>query len=235
VPVSAHGWYPPRDGDLVLERDLTPAAWIEPLLVAGSFEVRMMVPQGFEAYARIFFPFVGEHITWTEMARRSGRIAHAVMEQETIRPAGPEQGDGCCSNELADEQFEALLPILTRHTSSPRGRFLLWEGFGDLHGQAFRAVPKVRHPMRDYYLLSGPHSAWQDLPDNPNYWWPEDRAWCMCTDVDFCWAYVAGSVACIEEVLAVPVLDAYPTKPENPAHSGMDLINDPDHVIQRQN
>jgi hypothetical protein len=44
----------------------------------------MMVPRGFEAYARVFFPFPGadivangevvnqELITWAEMARRNG-------------------------------------------------------------------------------------------------------------------------------------------------------------------
>lgn len=237
---NAHAWQPARESELVLESDLTPAAWIEPALVARSFEVRMTVPQGFDAYARIFFPFVGdpidaepynEHVTWTEMARRSGRTAHALMEAETIQAAG--ESVGTCSNQLASEQFEALLPILTRHTSSPRAWFLLWEGFGDLHRKVFGPVPMVSHPMRNYYLLSGPHSAYEDLPHDPNYWWPDDRAWCVCTDVDFDWAYLAGSAACIEEVLSVPVLDAYKTKPENPAAAGMDVINDPDQVVTR--
>jgi hypothetical protein len=52
------------------------------------------LPRDFEAYARIFFPFAGEdivtdgrvtdqdHVTWTETARRSGGIPHALMERE---------------------------------------------------------------------------------------------------------------------------------------------------------
>jgi len=240
---DANAWYPSREGELVLESGLTQAAWIEPLLVAGSFQVRMTVPQGFDAYARIFFPFAGhdlvkdgqivgqEHITWTEMAQRNGRIAHALMEAETIQATVDERAS--CHDELAPEQVEALLPILTRHTSSSHGWFLLWEGFGDLHEQAFRSLPKVRHPMRNYYLLSGPHSAYQDFPHDPNYWWPDDRAWCVCTDTDFDWAYIAGSAACIEEVLSVAVLDAYKTNPESPAVAGMDVINDPHQAIQR--
>jgi hypothetical protein len=39
---------------------------------------------------------------------------------------------------------------------------------------------------------------------NPNYLWPADRAWCVVTDTDLEWAYVAGTPACIEEILAVP-------------------------------
>jgi hypothetical protein len=44
---------------------------------------------------------------------------------------------------------------------------------------------------------------------------------------------VAGSAACVREILAVPVLDAYPTRPDNPARSGMDVVNDPDVIVPR--
>jgi len=84
-----HTWDPSRGTDLVIQEDLAPAAWIEPRLVPGSFEVQMTTPRGFEAYARVLFPFPGEgagqeFISWTETARRSGRTAHALMEAETI-------------------------------------------------------------------------------------------------------------------------------------------------------
>jgi hypothetical protein len=41
-----------------------------------------------------------------------------------------------------------------------------------------------------------PVVLWQsyaDVPHNPNYWWPEDRAWCVVTDTDDDWACVAGT------------------------------------------
>ena len=235
-----HTWDPSRGTDLVIQEDLAAAAWIEPLLVPGSFEVQMMTPRGFEAYARIFFPFPGEgagqeFTSWTELARRSGRTAHALMESETIvaGPAGQEPAGGGVGS-MAAAQFDALLPILARHTSAADSWFLLWDGFGDLNPRAFpEHGPKVRHPMRDYYLLRGPHRGYADFPDDPNYWWPADRAWCVVTDTDFDWAYVAGSAACVREILAVPVLDAYPTRPDNPARSGMDVVNDPDGIVPR--
>jgi hypothetical protein len=96
-----HTWDPSRGTDLVIQEDLAAAAWIGPLLVPGSFEVQMMTPRGFEAYARIFFPFPGEgagreFTRWTEIARRSGRTAHALMEAKTIvaGPAGHEPAGG---------------------------------------------------------------------------------------------------------------------------------------------
>jgi hypothetical protein len=47
-------WAPPIDGPIRLEVDVSPAAWLSPLLHPDSFEVRMTVPEGFESYARIF-------------------------------------------------------------------------------------------------------------------------------------------------------------------------------------
>ena len=181
-----HTWAPSRASGLVIQGDLAPAAWIEPLLVPDSWQVQMMVPRGFEAYARVFFPFPGadivaegkvidqELITWTEMALRNGRTAHALMEAETIL-AGPDGHEypGAGSGSLAGMQSGALLAILARHTSSPDSWFLLWDGFGNLNEQAFsHHDPKVRHPLRNYYLLHGPHHSYAGFPDDPNYWWP---------------------------------------------------------------
>jgi hypothetical protein len=175
-----------------------------------------------------------EHVTWTEMAQRNGRMAHALREQETILQGSIGEDEiRTCYGSLMPEQLDALLPILTGHTSSSKGWFLLWGGFGDLNERAFNKRPKLSHASRDLYLLRAPLAAYGDLPHDPNFWWPEDQAWCVCSDVDFDWAYVAGSAACIEEVLAVRIIDALRTEPWNPAHSGMDVINDPDGTVRR--
>jgi hypothetical protein len=87
--------------------------------------------------------------------------------------------------------------------------------------------------MRSYFLLRGPLSGYGDFPHAPSYWWPDDRAWCVCTDTGFEWAYLAGSAGCVAEVIASPVIDALATEPGNPAVSGMDVINDPDGSVLR--
>jgi hypothetical protein len=243
---ATHAWSPSRDPDLTLESDLDPAEWLEPLLVPESFEVWMTAPKGYEAYARIFFPFVRtgldvageryeERVRWTDLAMENGRTVHALMERETITwsPAGENTGHRC-SRRMSREQVEALTPILATHSISTEGRFLLWEGFGDLNDSVFNPkVPKVNHPMRSYYLLRGPFDSYSQFSQDPSYWWPDDRAWCLCTDTDFEWSYLAGSRECIDEVLAVPLMDAVETKPENPARSGMDLVNDPGGTVPR--
>lgn len=97
---SMDEWRPSRFG-LEVPVDTAPASWIAPRLRPGTFTVGMTVPEGFEAYARIFFPFEegvfeGEafchrqSVTWKDMARRNGRVVHELMEEETIGPApGP--------------------------------------------------------------------------------------------------------------------------------------------------
>jgi len=230
------------DSGLVVQNDLTPAAWLESKLVQRSYEVHMTAPRGYESYARMFFPFTehsrkvgdtwvgGEHITWRVLAERNGRTIHPLVEQEKI-DIGSEGKDKLndVENSLVLEQFEALLPILVRHTSSTNGWFLLWDGFGDLDHAFLDRFEKVVDPFRSYYLLKGPLSAFAEFSNDPSFWWPDDRAWCYSGDVDFHWSYLAGSAACIDEVLGVPILDAVQTEPDNPAHFGMDVINpDPD-------
>jgi hypothetical protein len=241
-----HAWNPSRYDNLTIESDLSPADWLEPLLVPGSFEVWMTAPRGYETYARIFFPFIrtaldpnGEwfekQIRWTDLATDNGKAVHPLMEQETIvwTSDGAFERDQCYPK-LSAEQFEALMPVLGRHTSSTDGWLLLWEGFGDLNDQVFNPrVPKASHDMRNFYLLRGPLTSYAQFSDDPSYWWPDDRSWCLCTDTDFAWSYLAGSRECIDEVLGIPVMDAVETRPENPARSGMDTINDPDGVVPR--
>jgi hypothetical protein len=113
-----HAWDPSRYNDLRLERDLAPAAWLEPLLSPRSFDVSMTAPRGYEAYARLFFPFLrsglgasGEwserRVRWTEMAEQSGKVVHALMEQETISTAPDGQGTADrCTDQLSPEQFK---------------------------------------------------------------------------------------------------------------------------------
>ena len=44
-------------------------------------------------------------------------------------------------------------------------------------------------------MCEGP--LWQSA----NLWWPEDRAWCVTTDIDFAWTYVGGDRSLIEELI----------------------------------
>jgi hypothetical protein len=89
---------------------------------------------------------------------------------------------------------------LREHTQTPQSCwFAVWEGFADLGVRDPRA-PKLSLPGREYYLLEGSiDEALVTLSDvewiyrSPNLWWPEDRAWCVATEIDFAWTYIGGS------------------------------------------
>lgn len=232
-----HLWRPSSIAGLKVPPGTSAADWIAGHLHPGTFEVRMTVPDCFAAYARIFYAYCqNEHslTTWTEVARRNGRVAHALMEQETISADAENRSDRWFpGHRLAGQQYEALAPILARHTSSEIAWFLLWDGFGNVDPQPFTAQPEVEHEWRSYHLLCGPLDAFGEFENPPSYCWPDDRAWCLCTDIDFAWAYLAGTTACIDEAIATSVIDAYRTDPTHPARSGMDTINDPDGSAPR--
>jgi hypothetical protein len=80
-----------------------------------------------------------------------------------------------------------------------------------------KAAPRFTLPDREFRLFAGPLEALEELYDglevSPNLWWPDDRTWCVGTDIDLMTTYVGGSRECIEallgderlEVLAVSV------------------------------
>ena len=133
--LEQHTWAPSNESGLAIEAELSPAAWLLPRLAPGSFEVHMTSPEGYAAYARILFPFVGpntrvgdswapeEHISWHALAERNGRAFHPLVEEETVN-VGSDASDYSVSASLAKEQLATLLPILGRHPGAgiPCGR-----------------------------------------------------------------------------------------------------------------
>jgi hypothetical protein len=76
-------------------------------------------------------------------------------------------------------------------------------------------------PERNLFLLKGGvGDVLRTLSDidwiyrSPNLWWPDDRAWCVVTEIDFTWSYIGGSSPCIEQILRDSELEAIPTNPE---------------------
>ncbi len=131
----------------------------------------------------------------------------------------------------------ALVGVLAGHTSTPeRCWFAAWEGWGDpvsFHvvggsgdptpppGTVIRRPkrPTFNVPGRGYYLAEGPLTAALDTVygvtwayQSASIWWPDDRAWCVATEVDFDWTYVGGSAACIAAVVGHPKLEALPAQ-----------------------
>ena len=141
---------------------------------------------------------------------------------------------------MADEIVEPLLAILREFTTTvDRCWFCLWEGFGGLDIiPDYDRLPRVKAPGREYLLFRGhidvvtahvndPYSGLLDgWSDGPQLWWPEDRAWCVATDIDLDSTYVGGSKECIDRLLAAPDFEAFPAAIDDPVDIGSDTIND---------
>jgi len=94
--------------------------------------------------------------------------------------------------------------------------------------------PRVRLPHRDYILFEGPVGSATDLseliggpllPQSPNLFWTEDRAWCVASEIDLFCTLVGGSEQLVEALLADPTLEVWRIGPTDPIAFNSDLIN----------
>ncbi len=234
-------------GDLPVETDVWAGVWIsvarrlgEPGTVAG------LLP-AFPAYARVFHPavrYAGDddvEVPWAEVAAFTGTRTHPLMQWHTISGSwethpSEEQStlwdDGPAEGHLPVPVAGRLAGVLARHTTTPRGcRFGRWDGYGyDLPDPD--VPPRLQlHGNRDVVLVRGTVAdAVRNLAPEPheqsaNLWWPDDRAWCVVTDLDAMTSYVGGTAECIAEVLAGPGIEAFPARGEDPTSAAADVVN----------
>jgi hypothetical protein len=214
--------------------DTTPADWIGPRLHPFAQDVGSVIPEGFAAYGRLFHP-VELHDPdsgrtarerWSDIARRNRRLAHAEMQFHMIsrhHPEIPAPRDHRVphqprSGQLPLDERRILVEVLRGRTAtSDRCWFCLWEGYGGLDDGGVHE--RVRLPGRDYVLYGGPIDHALDSPCaplpfdlSPNLWWPEDRAWLVATEIDFCWTYVGGTRELIETLVTDPRLEVLEAK-----------------------
>lgn len=207
---------------------MAPADWIRARLWPFGTGVGSVVPEGFEAYGRLFHPFPNGD-GWSAVAARNGRIAHAEMQLHKI-VTDDEDTDAIANGWLPLPQRSILADILKAHTTTPdRCWFAVWEGFGGMDHQGVSA--RVRLPAREYLLTHGPiedvRRSFLDTPwdQSPNLWWPDDRAWFVATEIDFWWTYVGARRAVIDQLLLHPALEVLPANlSDDPTYAG-DRLN----------
>ena len=207
------------------------AAWIgDRLSPFDSGVVTSVVPRGFAAYARVLHPLDpparGQQPgRWVDVASWSGIELVPGIDFPDIalpehEPSGVEPWPGQVPQvgTLHPADAHALAAVVARHTSTPdRCWFCTWEGWGSV---VFDDGPRVELPGRNYALFVGPLAALPSLMDaqddhSPNLWWPDDRAWCVATEIDLAWTYVGGTGKLISDALANPRLEAQPASPDD--------------------
>ena len=219
-----------------LLKDVAPAGWIAERLWQRTRQtgtlVGRIIPEGFEAYARIFHPAKQYNaaerswskVSWATVASWNGKVVHPQMEFSPIANLDPlsyddpSWGDRPEDGVLPEDECRRLLGVLKEFTSMPERCYSgIWHGYADFKNPFHLKWPTldIPHEDRKYFIFRGPMDGVMSFfewiwDQSPNLCWPEDRAWFVATEIDFNNTFVGGSAACIERVLAHPELEALP-------------------------
>jgi hypothetical protein len=215
------------------EPDVSSADWFAKALKPWGkdrIRLRSFLPDTFEAYAR--FPNHLQH------DMEGGIQDHRLEELVRVLKAFTRTSDRCWLAAWVGwgswgPGSSAVLTAVhepPRRKRSRRKRIYRWQLGGRMRDvqraaaetqRKLNALPKLRTQAREYFLFTarvGDVSSFaiSGFPQTPNIWWPDDRAWCVATEVDGYDSYVGGSNACIEAVLSSELLRAGPMAPDRP-------------------
>ncbi len=233
-----------------LEDDVSAAAWLaEALAGRPQGTVAAVVPDVFGAYGRVLHPAVryvrddDVDVSWADVADANDAVAHPLMQWPAITGGwefvaeddqSPLWDDSPAEGHLPSAVATRLATVLRRHTGTPDDCwFGFWQGWGDA------GLPRsvLALPNREYLLIRGPvelaaaNLAAEPAEQSANLWWPDDRAWCVATDVDLMSTYVGGSAACLADLAALDGLEVLPAQPGDAVTYAADRLN---HVPERE-
>jgi len=142
--------------------------------------------------------FVGRRVYWRELAEQWGRIYHPAITDRGFVPSltswprylvGPEEGN------LEVGQRRILARTLAPLTGDQDCLFW-WMTI-------FREEPMFTGSVVE---LPDAETVQKDRL-SPNYVWPRDRSWCICTDYDLCFTLIGGTHQVASVLLAEPELE----------------------------
>jgi hypothetical protein len=202
-----------------------------------------VLPTGFDAYVRIMHPVPTPDgpAAWTDIAGRTGRVAHPRMQWQAIAyPAQGYQapavtGDGPAQGAFPLDLMASLIDILSIHTAMPETtHYTVWAGTAGIpesdtvtidHGGRAHLlfVADISAGARAFVLDA--HGEPVEPHVSPHLWWPDDHAWVVATDVDFRSTMVAAPRTCADQILADPAFEAFEVGVEDRADLGGDDRN----------
>ncbi|MGH3322786.1 MAG: hypothetical protein ACRDN9_21925, partial [Streptosporangiaceae bacterium] len=101
---------------------------------------------------------------------------------------------------------DGLAGVLRHHTDTPgQCYFAIWDGHAGLRPRQGFGATFASHDRR-WYLYTAPVAAadeqFEDIsgiaPIPPNLWWPEDKRWCVATEIDCASTYIGCDEAAAE-------------------------------------
>jgi hypothetical protein len=224
-------------GLTVLE-DVSSASWLVDQLRPwgpAPATIASFLPTTFESYGRLLHPAYRrdasghlESVRWRDITTPPESVALTAMTGFHERLGIPPQtlnGDDVHVQQFGvhyeptdggvdRNDLTRLTTVLTDWTSTPHDVwFCIWEGYGWPELPAPRdGPPRVRLPHRNHFLCHGDIDGALELPHDqaPTLWWPNDRAWCVSTEVDGCSTYIDAGQTCLEALRTDPSLEVIP-------------------------
>jgi hypothetical protein len=209
-----------------LATDVSVARWVVDGIQSwgrGRVPVTSVVPQGFDAYVRI--PHPGQKEPIGEGPPED--VLATLIELLSGYTATP---DSCWLCIWSGYGFWSSGAYKLLVLGDPEGT--LEKEFSRVmrdREQLVDGVPEVDiGGGRSYFLFHGPISAagsmafdFDGAQQPPNMWWPDDRAWCVASDIDLPSTYVGGSRGCIDRLIRAPELNAAEVAPEDDVSGGI--------------
>jgi hypothetical protein len=196
------------------------ATWIREATKDREFgTVGSFIPAGFEGYGRLLRPAYADsdettRVRWRQISEWSGRelkedsefhsVAFPMRPPTGQRPwvtRGPRQGS------MDGDDLSALVSVLGSATTTPEECwFALWAGYalgGDVPASVIEG-PQFELPNRSYLLMTGDLQAAGDIyrafGAGPNLMWPQDRSWCLASEIDMDSSLIGASCAVIDRL-----------------------------------
>ncbi|MFF3066162.1 hypothetical protein ACFVQ3_16600 [Oerskovia sp. NPDC057915] len=242
---------PSPSGGVAWDADASAGGWIGPLL-GDPGTVGGCVPAGFAAYARIpDVPAWSDEDEGMGSLWLGHGDASGLEQMDLLLDAlAPFTGDQECHFALwagygwlydhgtrpeDSTSFAALTYAIddVGEGDAPGSSFALAQARAQATAHALRAARQVERPAapvlalphRDYHLWHGPlaqAAAFASLGQSPTLWWPDDRSWFVCTELDTVATDLGGSEELVASLLAVPGLRASRVGPDDPVRMPAD-------------
>jgi hypothetical protein len=161
-----------------------------------------------------------------ELARQQGLVFHAVFSSASL----PRRGDpssiwGPSEGKIPRDIAEQIISVLGPLTGGQRCYFY-WAHWPP--GLPVSDEAASQHVWRGELTDA---LAFADLDNDrlesrpAEFWWPEDRSWCVCADWDLTFTIVGGTRAAIDALLADPVLETIEITSKTGTYANADRIN----------
>ncbi len=208
-------------------------SWVPTDTLPGYIHrVSELLPAGYDAYVRIFHPFVQWETegtatdstktrSWRSLAAEARVTYHAELTWDALRTV-VQRPDRDRVWSVAEGQMDEPL-------RSALFGLLAAESRGEAAYFYFRLPRLVRglEPL----LIRAPVGSIDDVRRvegghaGPDHVWPASREWLLCTDYDLTSSYVACGTRLAQQLLAAPAIEALPVSLDARVDHGADVLN----------